>query len=377
MYQIQGSGALTVPAADGAALFPLSVDNILFADQYPTLPAAISALTAGCILILPANTTYTLSSTLTIAQNNVRIMGQGWGTVIQRAGGFTSQLVSVTGSGVIVENLTIDGNSVSSSSADFGLSGANSVVRFCQFINGVGSIQLALSGANSAAINNTITGTGATGSQTYGIWAIGTSDPAVLIQGNTITSTSIDAIGVHGNGSRILGNYISGCHTYTGEGGGQLALYPNTGTLSAGLVVANNFIGQGGGSLSHGIENNSTNVSILGNEIFNQEQSSLVTDQNAVGMVVTGNSMINCGLANPGSVDAISIYAAMTDFVISGNRIADVQGSPTMRYAVHVPSGASDRYVITGNLCRPSGELGSAISDSGSGSNKYVSGNVV
>ena len=63
-----------------------------------------------------------------------------------------------------------------------------------------------------------------------------------------------------------------------------------------------------------------------------------------------------------------------TDFVISGNRIADERTTPMMRYAIAIYDGASDRYTITGNILIPNSTQ--AIYDGGTGMNKIIANNI-
>jgi hypothetical protein len=86
--------------------------------------------------------------------------------------------------------------------------------------------------------------------------------------------------------------------------------------------------------------------------------------------VVSGNSLRNCG----GSADALIVAAGVTDFVISGNRIADDLATHVMRYGISIYSGASDRYSITGNLI--TGNTSQAVFDAGTGVNKVIVNNL-
>jgi hypothetical protein len=73
------------------------------------------------------------------------------------------------------------------------------------------------------------------------------------------------------------------------------------------------------------------------------------------------------------NVDAIYVIGGITDFTICGNHIYDDRATPIMRAGVYVNSGASDRYVITGNLI--SGATLASIYDVGTGTNKTIANN--
>ena len=166
-----------------------------------SIQAALDALPAtGGRVTLSANTIYLVPAGIASSKPNVTLAAPGWGTIIRRDPSFrTGMLVSLTGAGSIIENLTVDGNNVVPSNyggyAEVATGGANCVVRNCQIVNGRGTTMLTLAGANSKALFNTITGPGVDlGSETgYGIWAI--NGDTVHIEGNVVTGTCIDGIG--------------------------------------------------------------------------------------------------------------------------------------------------------------------------------------
>lgn len=367
-----------VPITQGQTLNPTSLDGILFADQFPSLQATVNALPANGGWIIVPDRTLSFSSTVTVTAPNVKISGQSWASVLQRASSLAgnNQIIKATGSNFVLENLTIDGNLVSNTAADVDVEGVNSTVRFCQFINGAGTIQLALQGGNCRATGNTVIGTGGTANQTYGIWAQNSSDPAVMIDHNTILNTGLDGIGALGSGTQIISNYVSGCQTYTGNGGGQIVAYVNSGTLN-GMLIANNVIQQGGSAAS-GIEISGQNVSVTGNQIFNQYGYGIGLDSGAADIIISGNLILNTGVANSGTFDGISVPANLSNIVIAGNRVGDNQSSATMRYPITINSGTSNSYAITGNVLGPSatGGTGVQLNDHGSGLNKAIGANV-
>jgi hypothetical protein len=65
----------------------------------------------------------------------------------------------------------------------------------------------------------------------------------------------------------------------------------------------------------------------------------------------------------------------VSDFVISGNRIIDDQGTPTMRFAISVAAGTSDNYAITGNRIMSGVNSTQPTSDAGTGLHKVVDNN--
>lgn len=81
---------------------------------------------------------------------------------------------------------------------------------------------------------------------------------------------------------------------------------------------------------------------------------------------VQGNTIV-------GNTIGVRVAAGVTDFAINGNNLGSAAIGGANTTAVSVVSGASDYYTITNNLVHGAG---AGVSDSGSGSNKLVSGNV-
>ena len=340
--------------------FPWSQGDALLADDLNaaiagmTIPAggsiqaAIDALPAtGGEVRLSPNTTYVLTAAINSTKPNVRLSAPGWGTVIQRGPALSGTVLELQGAGCRVEGMTFDGNGLvnTSGNAEVQISGANSRISNVQAINCSGSIHIAVTGAGGRVDHCTIIGRGVSGRGGYGVWALG--HVPVTIDHNTISGTSIDGIGADGAGTIIDGNRISGCHCDTTGGGGQLVVYPNTAS-GAGVTVSNNFVGQGGASTSGGLELNGNNLTVTGNTIVNQ-YGGAIGFGTGKGLTITGNTIVNVGLDGSGAADGIGIQAGVTDFVITGNRVSDDQTTTTMRYAVAVANGASDRYTIVGN----------------------------
>jgi hypothetical protein len=67
------------------------------------------------------------------------------------------------------------------------------------------------------------------------------------------------------------------------------------------------------------------------------------------------------------------VVANISDFVITGNRIADDRATPIMRYGIDIYAGTSDRYTIIGNII--TGNTNIAIFDGGTGTHKTIANN--
>ena len=320
--------------------------------------------------MLSANATYVISAQINITKpNGLRLSAPSWSTVLQRAPSLTpAALINATGANCIIEGFAIDGNSVVGTHWEVNVTGANSLVRNMQFINSAGTVNLGLQGQNSRATGNTITGLGISLSteRGYGIWAV--SHTTVMIDHNVITGTGIDGIGFDGDGTQIIGNSVAGCHCWNSSQGGQIASYYGSGNIGVRQVVVGNTIGPPG-SLTQGtgLEAWNPGMIVSGNS-FEGIQGAAITVV-GIGTTITGNSIRDCG----GTADAIVVVGGVTDFLISGNRIADDQATPTMRWGISVYAGASDRYTIVGNQIKGFNTF--AVRDQGTGKQKVIRNN--
>ena len=361
------TGGTTARAAqDRAADVSLNV-----ADFGGSIQAALNALPAtGGTVMLEANKTYVVTAALTSAKPNVKVTAPSWATILRRDPGYNSAgQLTLTGANAIIEGFTIDGNSVTGTQFEVSVAGAGSIIRNMQVINGGGTGHINLQGQNSRATDNTVTGLGTIPStqRGYGIWAI--NHVTVMIDNNTITGTGIDGIGFDGSGTCVIGNTVSGCHCWNGGQGGQIAsYYTSTGGVGTSPLVIGNYIGAPGSNQGMGIECWMPGMLVSGNTIENIPQAGIILFGNSI--TVTGNSIRNCG----GTADGLVVTANITDFVITGNRISDDQATPTMRYAISIYAGASDRYTIAGNQCLPN--TTAAIFDGGTGTNKTIVNNL-
>jgi hypothetical protein len=373
--------ALMLQPSGGATVFggPVSVPGQIAVPAGGSIQAAHDALPAtGGSILLAANTTYVLTAPVNITKPNVHISAPSWSTVVQRdpsnTGGASSNvLINFTGNNCILEGLTVDGNSVLHfGSFEIATSGANSLVRNLHFVNCQGSGHLALAGNNSRATGNTITGPGiAFGTQTgYGIWAI--NHQTVMVDHNVVSGTCIDGIAVDGDGSQVIGNRLFGCHTYTGQAGGQIVTYPigSGGATGNGITVVGNTIGPGGSNFADGIEAGAANMLITGNTIDGVQGYGILVISG--GCTITGNYLRN--IAASAGIDGIEVLAAAVgDLVITGNRIADDRATPMMRAGIWINTSAADRYTIVGNTI--TGATQNAIVDQASGKSKVIAHN--
>lgn len=202
-----------------------------------TLAACVTAAPAGYTITLAPATTYVVTTNIVVSRFNVTIACPSWGTTIQRSATLTGIMLSFTGTGNVLQGCTIDGNGIANTAvanADVAITSISGGALGNNFIR-ARARSLALNGDKAWARQNTVVGIGPTDStlQSYGIWAI-QNKTGIIIDGNTVSDTGIDGIGVNGVGTIVSNNRVSNCHCLLNTGGGQIAFYPGpTLTVSA------------------------------------------------------------------------------------------------------------------------------------------------
>ena len=336
------------------------------------LQAAINGAAAGTTLFIPNKGTCLLNNQIVLSTNNITINGNGWATLFKRGVSLSNPLFNVTGSGILLQNFAIDGNTSNTTNlfTEVNLDGTNDVAQHLMITN-ARARAISLQAAGDRATGNYIVGLSDPAIQSYGIWAI--SGAETFIDHNYIVGSGIDGIGADGNGTMISDNHLAVNHCYTGVGGGQIAVY-NTAN-NAGISIIGNTIDTGCGSLSHGIEVAGVGATIAGNSIRDQEWNGIALDAAASNVTITGNTVINSGLAAGLHPAGLVLAANVSDVVINGNTFSDTQGvSATQAYGIYITAGTSNNITITGN--KLTGNVTGPIFDGGSGLNKAIAHNV-
>ena len=120
-------------------------------------------------------------------------------------------------------------------------------------------------------------------------------------------------------------------------------------------------------------------LSIVGGQfIFNHRAG--ITDGNGINVLVSGALVMGNSQAGANSYSGIAIGAGVSYFQMVGNNsqyggyLQNVGSPDNQSYGIQVAVGASDYYIITGNMTV--NNLSGSVGDGGTGSHKYVAGNI-
>jgi hypothetical protein len=126
----------------------------------------------------------------------------------------------------------------------------------------------------------------------------------------------------------------------------------------------------------HGMELSGDTILVSGCKITNNNQNGIITTSASKNLVINTNHVVANNMGNYGNCHGIYIAPGVENFVVNGNQsgIGTHYGFNYQRYGVYVDTGASDHYIVRGNLVR--GNVSGGVNDGGSGGNKSVGDNV-
>ena len=338
-----------------------------------SIQAAIDALPAtGGEVRLSANTTYVLTSTLTISKPNVTVRAPSWGTILKRGPTLNGQVINATSSatGLLLEDFAVDGNGgiIVTATFDIEMDGIDCTANRLHVFNSGGQGGIIHAGTGRVS-NSTVAGMAASGVGGAGIRVYGTNARVIVI-GNTVSNTTIEGIALEGDGSIACGNMVSGCGSTLATGGGQIALYPGYATLAVGNTIL-----QGGGTLSYGIEWNGSDQTVVGNVVINSRFHGIALNDSVTGGgLVSGNTVKNSGQSQA-NAHGIHIGANNSGVVITTNRVIDTQGaSATQQYGIYVAAGGGDNLQVSDNVLL--GNKIAAFFNGATGANRIITNNL-
>lgn len=155
-------------------------------------------------------------------------------------------------------------------------------------------------------------------------------------------------------------NYFDAIVLDRGEGYFATTSWIGSSLSGNGIVIGPNFRGE---------------VKIDGHRILGNWYHGILLYAGPRNVIINANHIGANSQAQSGAYHGITVGGGAQRFTITNNHIGQLaHGGSTQGYGVIVQSGSSDRYVISGNLV--SENISGGVADGGSGTNKWVAGNV-
>jgi hypothetical protein len=297
-------------------------------------------------------------------------------SIIKRGDSINTTLWLIQGTKSVVTALTFDGNgSVNTTTSGELAFFANECIADGNEFKNYHGAGIIIYESGIRIVNNLIVGMGDASIPSFGIWGAYADTDGVLISGNVIRDNGINGIYVCGKDISITNNYLEGNHCQISPvGGGQIDIEDSA--INENIIVSGNVINAGGGILTEGIELAGGGVSVIGNTIRANLQGGiglqLAPLSGTKKRTIIGNIVTNIGRSGVPNA-AIQIRAGVSDFIVSGNVCYDDRTPKYQGFGIQVASGASNNYVICGNLF--DGSLATGILDEGTGTNKLIRNN--
>lgn len=239
--------------------------------EFNTAIQFLNTYDGGEIVVLDG--TYNISATVAISVPNVHLIGNGNATILKNLS-TTTNLVSVTASGVSIASMSLEGTTQQYRNCiDISSAGNNAIVKNVS-ISGAG-YGVYTEGSSGQFINNQFV------NNKSGIYLVSSSN---IVNANTFNTCSIQGVYIEGNNNIISNN------TFTN---GDTAIFnetPSSGTNIVNNVMIDNNTGIYADSL--------TNSTITGNTIYRGAGSSgsYTSSQYTIRMIECNNCMVTNNL---------------------------------------------------------------------------------
>lgn len=325
----RSSAAKVVAASNSSQAIKDAADYVATGtNDHTIINIALTAAAGGKVYL--AEGTYAIGGSISVP-NNTTLAGAGAGTIITIPNSFNADINAITntttggnGTGVTVQDLTLDGNKANQTSGTI----------HAIYFDGMGSSTLA-------------------GAKIANIWANSWRSNAIYLRAsasNTVANSTVR--------TSPIGIYMAGAsnnNTITGN----VALNNATGIGTEAVSSANTITGNTVvGATTHGIYLGSgSNNTVAGNTIKNSIRG--VSLNGATSSTISGNALGDNGGTTANN--AIYLISNASSNTITGNTITD-SSATTTNYAINITdSGSSNNYIADNTLG------GGTISDAGTG----------
>jgi hypothetical protein len=307
-------------------------------DSVPALVQAISELPDGQAVFNLAEGVYTIGSTWRISKPGITVRGAGIGkTVLIRDPQFNGALVTMDAPNSLIGDLTLDGNRTATV---ISLNQPGTVAEAIEVKNFT-HLGVAVPASGCRISKCIIHGYGDPAIQSFGIWRDAgktSTDSTIRIDHNTITNNGLVGIYCTGGKITIADNQLSGNHSYTKVGGGQIDIGNAFSTNTDALITGNTIL-NGGGIKTGGMELGGGTFTIKNNTVRGHGSGGIGIGHNVIRATISGNVISNCGrnIAEKNSPqDRSGIYVGYgaANVEISDNRCFDDQPGKTQTFGI-------------------------------------------
>jgi hypothetical protein len=364
-------------------------------DAVPRLTRAVAELPADASVFELPQGTYTIGSTWTIPRAGITIRGAGVGkTVLVRDADFKGPLVNMNGEASTITALTIDGNCQRQEkiAPELALHGAKEIAEKVEVKNFC-HIGIAVFASECRISRCIITGVGGPAIQNIGIWRDAGRLPTsavITLDHNVVKDIGLNGIYCTGGKITIADNQLSGNHSYTTVGGGQIDI-GNAFTTNTDALITGNTILNGGGIKTGGMELGGGTFTVRNNTIRGHGSGGIGIGHNVIKATISGNIISNSGhnIAEKNSPqDRSGIYVGYgaANVEISDNRCFDDQPGKTQTWGIILvgpPARPDSRFspkaiehlVIKGNDLRGNAHSNGVL-DQSHARDRSISGNL-
>jgi hypothetical protein len=320
-------------------------------DSVPALARMLSELPQDNSVLDVPEGVYVVGSTWVISKPGITVRGAGIGkTVLIRDPRFSGVLVRVDAEGSTLSNLTLDGNRTATVLSLNRAGVTADTVEVKNFTH----IGIAVSASGCRVTKCLTEGLKDPAALTMGVWHDSgpkTADATILIDHNTIKDSSVNGIYCTGGKVTITNNRLTGNHSVTNIGGGQIDV-GNAFTTNTVAVITGNTIVDGGSIKAGGIELGGGAFTVSNNVIRNHGAGGIGLGHNTIRATVSDNIISNCGRNTaeknvPQCRSGIYVMYGASNVEIYRNRCFDDQPNKTQTYGIILvppPARADPRF---------------------------------
>lgn len=315
--------------------------------DYTDIATAISTEGNGATIFIRAGT-YTLTTGITITQNNITLIGSGEGTIIKAGANNLDLLYASTGTDFKIRNLKVDGVTATYSGVrGIRINAARAEVRNVTVVDCRAQSILLEDNADHSVVKDCIV----TGPNDEGIQCSG--DDSIIVNNKVYgTTTNLDVCIWLTNCSRVqVANNVLDCNGGLGHYGIEIG---GTAEMNQIVCQGNIILGPSTGGIyvwsSHA--NGTHDVTVTGNTIKNASTHAIKLFRNAFYNVVANNTILNSSQLTDNTYHDIYIFddgGGTPQYNLIVNNVIRATAATNSAYGIN-EANTSDHNIIAGNI---------------------------